>query len=67
MLTLPNGDRIKLPGHVKIMMEVDTLRHATLATVSRCGMVWFAEGELDHRLNTSVCISNCMNMVYYYG
>eukprot|EP00952_Eustigmatos_sp_NYUAD-ZCMA_P009554 39442-Eustigmatos_ZCMA.PRE.1 len=22
-------------------MEVDSLRYATLATVSRCGMVWF--------------------------
>ena len=24
------------------MFEVDTLKYATLATVSRCGMVWFA-------------------------
>lgn len=25
------------------MFEVETLKHATLATVSRCGMVWFSE------------------------
>ena len=28
------------------MMEVDTLKHATLATVSRCGMIWFAENTV---------------------
>jgi dynein heavy chain 1 len=41
VLTLPSGDRLKLPNNVRIMMEVDTLKYATLATVSRCGMVWF--------------------------
>jgi dynein heavy chain 1 len=29
------------------MMEVDSLEHATLATVSRCGMVWFAEDTIS--------------------
>eukprot|EP01039_Chlorochromonas_danica_P002781 gene2781-3035_t len=42
VLTLPSGDRLKIPPNVRIMMEVDNLKHATLATVSRCGMVWFA-------------------------
>lgn len=28
------------------MFEVQDLRHATLATVSRCGMVWFSEDVL---------------------
>ena len=43
VLTLPSGDRLKIPNNVRIMMEVDTLKYATLATVSRCGMVWFAD------------------------
>jgi dynein heavy chain 1, cytosolic len=43
VLTLPSGDRLKIPNNVRIMMEVDSLKHATMATVSRCGMVWFAE------------------------
>ena len=29
------------------MFEVETLRYATLATVSRCGMVWFSNETVD--------------------
>lgn len=43
LLTLPNGERLNLPPNVRIMFEVETLKYATLATVSRCGMVWFNE------------------------
>ena len=52
VLTLPSGDRLKLTNNIRIMMEVDSLQYATLATVSRCGMVWFAKETLhiDHIL-----------------
>ncbi|KAI9017153.1 dynein heavy chain [Gaertneriomyces semiglobifer] len=43
LLTLPNGERLSLPPNVRIMFEVEDLKQATLATVSRCGMVWFSE------------------------
>ncbi|MCJ1316193.1 hypothetical protein MMC15_001513 [Xylographa vitiligo] len=43
LLTLPNGERLSLPTNVRIMFEVESLKYATLATVSRCGMVWFNE------------------------
>ena len=43
ILTLPNGERLNLPPNVRVMFEVETLKYATLATVSRCGMVWFNE------------------------
>lgn len=42
LLTLPNGERLRIPPNVRIMFEVETLKYATLATVSRCGMVWFS-------------------------
>jgi dynein heavy chain 1 len=42
LLTLPNGERLRIPSNVRIMFEVETLKYATLATVSRCGMVWFS-------------------------
>ena len=35
-----------LTFQVRIMFEVQDLRYATLATVSRCGMVWFSEDVL---------------------
>merc|ERR1719253_2128095 len=43
LLTLPNGERLAIPPNGRIMFEVETLKYATLATVSRCGMVWFSD------------------------
>lgn len=31
---------------MKLIFEVESLKYATLATVSRCGMVWFSEDVL---------------------
>ena len=50
LLTLPNGERLNLPPNVRVMFEVEHLRYATLATVSRCGMIWFS----DEVVNTSM-------------
>jgi dynein heavy chain 1, cytosolic len=58
MLTLPSGERLSIPSNVRIILEVDSLKHATPATVSRCGMVWFSdenittEMALEHLLGT---------------
>lgn len=43
MLTLPSGERLRIPENMRIILEVDNLNYATPATVSRCGMVWFSE------------------------
>jgi dynein heavy chain 1 len=57
LLTLPNGERLNLPPNVRVMFEVEHLRYATLATVSRCGMIWFSEEVISvdmlckHQLN----------------
>ncbi|KAF6768135.1 hypothetical protein AHF37_06451 [Paragonimus kellicotti] len=50
LLTLPNGERLGIPPNVRIMFEVQNLRYATLATVSRCGMVWFSEDVITPEL-----------------
>ena len=47
LLTLPNGERLSIPPNVRIMFEVQDLKFATLATVSRCGMIWFSEDVLS--------------------
>jgi dynein heavy chain 1 len=36
------------------MFEVESLKYATLATVSRCGMVWFSEEVVS------------LDMIYYH-
>jgi dynein heavy chain 1 len=46
LLTLPSGERLSIPSNVRIILEVDSLAHATPATVSRCGMVWFSEDNI---------------------
>ena len=47
LLTLPNGERLNLPPNVRIMFEVEHLRFATLATVSRYGMIWFSDDVVE--------------------
>ena len=47
LLTLPNGERLNLPPNVRIVFEVEHLRYATLATVSRCGMIWFSDDVVE--------------------
>ena len=54
LLTLPNGERLNLPPNVRILFEVESLKYATLATVSRCGMIWFN----DDTVTPSMMISN---------
>jgi dynein heavy chain 1 len=57
LLTLPNGERLNIPPNVRIMFEVQDLRFATLATVSRCGMIWFSE----HVLTLDMIYENYFN------
>ena len=47
LLTLPNGERIRLRDHCKLLFEVANLAHASPATVSRCGMVYVDPKTLD--------------------
>lgn len=50
LLTLPNGERLSIPSNVRIMFEVETLKYATLATVSRCGMIYFSEDVVSYQM-----------------
>ncbi|OMJ11354.1 Cytoplasmic dynein 1 heavy chain 1 [Smittium culicis] len=50
LLTLPNGERLSLPQNVRIMFEVESLKFATPATVSRCGMIWFSDNVVSFKI-----------------
>lgn len=48
LLTLPNGERIRLQDHVKLLVEVFDLQYASPATISRCGMVYVDNQDLGY-------------------
>lgn len=57
LFTLPNGERLFLPPNVRIIFEVSTLKYATPATISRCGMVYFSESTISINMAFSFYIS----------
>eukprot|EP00762_Andalucia_godoyi_P003304 ANDGO_06532.mRNA.1 Dynein heavy chain len=59
LLTLPNGERISLPRNVRLVFEVQDLKQATLATVSRCGMIWFADGIVSPTMRLNHFALSC--------
>lgn len=46
LLSLPNGERIKLHPSMHMLFEVEDLTQASPATVSRCGMVYMTPSDL---------------------
>ena len=49
ILTLPNGERIRLQKNVALLFEVGDLQYASPATVSRCGMVYLDPKNLGFK------------------
>ena len=47
ILTLANGDRIPMTDNVKALFEVEDLRNASPATVSRAGIIYVSAVDLD--------------------
>jgi len=47
ILTLANGDRIPMTDQNKILFEVETLVNASPATVSRAGIIYVSESDLE--------------------
>ncbi|CCE82560.1 Piso0_002290 [Millerozyma farinosa CBS 7064] len=61
LLTLPSGERLSLPSNLKLVFEIDSLKHATPATVTRCGMVWFDREVVTVQQMAKKCLFDLMN------
>lgn len=46
-LTLPNGEKLGIPPNLRIIFETDNLKYTTLATISRCSMIWFDDSIIE--------------------
>ncbi|BFZ18669.1 hypothetical protein BsWGS_21707 [Bradybaena similaris] len=49
LLTLANGERIRLQRHCAMLFEVYDLQYASPATISRCGMVYVDPKNLGYK------------------
>jgi len=49
ILTLSNNDRINMVETCRLVFECEDLRNATLATVSRAGMIYITEEDITYR------------------
>ncbi|KAG8456021.1 hypothetical protein GDO86_001999 [Hymenochirus boettgeri] len=61
LLTLANGERIRLQPHCALLFEVGDLQYASPATVSRCGMVYVDPKNLKYRPYWQKWVNNRQN------
>lgn len=59
---MPNGECLSIPPNVRIVFEVQDLKNASLATVSRCGVVWFSEDVFTNKMLVEEFFSELRNL-----
>jgi dynein heavy chain 2 len=57
LLTLPNGERISFGDNVNFIFETNDLRFASPATVSRLGMIFLSEEDVDVKRITNTWVN----------
>uniref|UniRef100_A0A8D1JU08 AAA+ ATPase domain-containing protein n=1 Tax=Sus scrofa TaxID=9823 RepID=A0A8D1JU08_PIG len=63
LLTLANGERIRLQAHCALLFEVGDLQYASPATVSRCGMVFVDPKNLKYQPYWKKWVNQIQNKV----
>ncbi|XP_075852592.1 dynein axonemal heavy chain 10 [Microcebus murinus] len=63
LLTLANGERIRLQAHCALLFEVGDLQYASPATVSRCGMVYVDPKNLKYEPYWKKWVNEIQNKV----
>ena len=49
ILTLSNNERISMIDSCRLVMECENVKNASLATVSRCGMIYITERDITYK------------------
>ena len=49
ILTLSNNERIAMLDSCRLVMETENVKNASLATVSRCGMIYITERDITYK------------------
>ena len=49
ILTLSNNERISMLDSCRLVMECENVKNASLATVSRCGMIYITERDITYK------------------
>lgn len=67
LLTLPNGERLKIPSNLHIIFEVQSLKYTTPATISRCGMIFFGEALYSYEELLTFLLKEEINKMRLYA
>ena len=62
VLTLANNERIALTPEMKLLFEVDSLKEATPATVSRAGILFINSGDFNWETIVTSWVERRQNM-----
>jgi len=60
LLTLSNGERIKIPSNVRLIFEVNSLNNASPSIISRCSVIYFPDNTISFN---SFVSNNIFNLV----
>lgn len=58
LLTMPNGERIQFGSNVNFIFECHSLEFASPATVSRCGMIYMSDENVDAQRSLVRTVTN---------
>ena len=67
ILTLSNNERISMIDSCRLVMECENVKNASLATVSRCGMIYITERDITYKPYIKSWFVRNKDLLMYYN